>query len=73
MHKTNRRQREGKGVEESKEGWGGGGGWSTTLLRGTLGFIHNFLQVYLPRYLVHIYVFVAALYHRLAKYSEMTN
>ena len=57
------------GAREGRQGNTGGGRGargeqSTTLLRGTLGFIHNFLQVYLRRYLLHIYVFATVTGHR---------
>lgn len=41
------------------------GAGSLQLYYGTLGFIHNFLQVYLRRYLLHIYVFATVMHQRL--------
>lgn len=51
-------------IECGGEGKGAGrGAYNSTT--GTLGFIHNFLQVYLRRYLLHIYVFKTAMRQRL--------
>lgn len=68
MRKTNRRAG-GRGVAGRGgvrgAGPAGGGGAVYNSTTGTLGFIHNFLQVYLRRYLLHIYVFATVTQHRL--------
>lgn len=59
---------------KSPEGGGRGAGGLSREARGgdynsttsTLGFIHNFLQVYLLRYLLHIYVFAIVVLHRVS-------
>lgn len=68
MCKTNRRAG-GSGVGRvlrGGEGREGGGATVYNSTTGTLGFIHNFLQVYLRRYLLHIYVFATVTRQRIS-------